>query len=322
MRGMVVEGAVTGYSPAVPDANRPRRDTLICRVYSARRAKLPEVTDPALTEKTEPKLKSAAAPEPAHEEAETALESLASICTVLAVGLFVMTFIFQNFEIPSASMEKTLLIGDHVLVDRISLAPPAHWAPFVHHRDVQRGDVIVFLKPHPETPDLYLVKRCIGIPGDHIHLEHGVVYLNGVAQNEPHAQMPRDDGDPNDAYIPYRDDFPRVDLVGIEQAASENHAAYWAIDLPNHIQNGDLVVPEGSVFAMGDNRTQSLDGRYWGFVPRENIVGRPMFVYWSFETPSDQINKTGIGDRIAFMGHVLIHIFDETRWNRTLHIVR
>src|ERR1700749_5200128 len=86
------------------------------------------------------------------EQAETPLESLASICTVLAIGLFVMTFIFQNFEIPSASMVKTLLIGDHVLVDRISLAPPAKWAPFVHYRDVRRGDIIVFLKPHPETP--------------------------------------------------------------------------------------------------------------------------------------------------------------------------
>jgi signal peptidase I len=264
---------------------------------------------------------SAVSAPPPQDEHETALESLASICTVLAVGLFVMTFIFQNFEIPSASMENTLLIGDHVLVDRVSLAPPAHWAPFVHYREVQRGDIIVFLKPHPETPDLYLVKRCIGIPGDRIHLEHGVVYLNGVAQNEPHAQMPRNDGDPEDAYIPYRDDFP-ADLEGIEQQASANNAAHWAVDLPNYVKNGELVVPPGTVFAMGDNRTKSLDGRFWGFVPRENIVGRPMFVYWSFETPADQIDKTSIGDRIGFIGHILLHIFDETRWKRTFHIIR
>jgi signal peptidase I len=262
-----------------------------------------------------------AAPATAHEEQETALESLASICTVLAVGLFVMTFIFQNFEIPSASMENTLLIGDHVLVDRISLAPPSHWFPLTHYRDVQRGDIIVFLKPHPETPDLFLVKRCIGIPGDRIHLEHGIVYLNGVAQNEPYAGMPRDDGDPDDAYIPYRDDFPS-DLPGIESASSANNAALWAIDLPNHIVNGDIVVPPGTVFAMGDNRTKSLDGRFWGFVPRENIVGRPMFVYWSFETPADQINKTGVTDRIGFMAHILLHFFSETRWSRTFHVVR
>src|SRR6202789_2385487 len=121
-------------------------------------------------------------------QTETPLESLASICTVLAVGLFVMTFVFQNFEIPSASMEKTLLIGDHVLVDRITLAPPTSLAPFVHYRDVQRGDIIVFLKPG--EPDLFLVKRTIGVPGDRIHLEHGIVYLNGVRQNEPQAGMP------------------------------------------------------------------------------------------------------------------------------------
>ena len=279
---------------------------------------MPDSTATTPDEKTTPATVPAT---PEHEDKETALESLASICTVLAVGLFVMTFIFQNFEIPSASMEKTLLIGDHVLVDRISLAPPAHWAPFVHYREVRRGDIIVFLKPHPETPDLYLVKRCIGIPGDRIHLEHGIVYLNGVAQNEPYAGMPRDDGDAEDAYLPYRDDFP-ADMAGIEQAASNNNAALWAVDLPNHIVNGDLVVPAGTVFAMGDNRTKSLDGRFWGFVPRENIVGRPMFVYWSFETPADQIDKTSVGERIAFMGHILIHIFDETRWKRTLHIVR
>jgi signal peptidase I len=259
--------------------------------------------------------------EPQQEDHETALESLASICTVLAVGLFVMTFIFQNFEIPSASMEKTLLIGDHVLVDRISLAPPSRWAPFVHYRDVRRGDIIVFLKPHPETPDLYLVKRCIGIPGDRIRLRDGVVYLNGVAQSEPYAAMPRDDGDPSDAYIPYRDDFP-ADLEGIEQAASQNNASLWALDLPNHVVDGDLVVPPGAVFAMGDNRTQSLDGRFWGFVPRENIVGRPLFVYWSFLTPPDQINKTEIADRLAFMGHILTHFISETRWSRTFHVIR
>ena len=300
---------------------RPSRDTLNLAPYAARGdISLPEIT--TTTEKSEQKTPPSdpSAP-PQQEETETALESLASICTVLAVGLFVMTFVFQNFEIPSASMENTLLIGDHVLVDRISLAPPAHWAPFTHYRDVQRGDVIVFLKPHPETPDLFLVKRCIGLPGDRIHLEHGIVYLNGVAQNEPYAQMPRDDGDPEDAYIPYRDDFP-ADLQGIEEQASANNASTWAIDLPNHVSNGDLIVPPGTVFAMGDNRTKSLDGRFWGFVPRENIVGRPMFVYWSFETPADQMNKTDLVDRISFMGHILFHIFDETRWKRTFHVVR
>ena len=249
------------------------------------------------------------------EHTETPLESLASICTVLAIGLFVMTFIFQNFEIPSASMVSTLLIGDHVLVDRITLAPPARWAPFVHYRDVRRGDIIVFFKPTPE--DLFLVKRAIGIPGDHIHLRHGVVYLNGVAQNEPYAGMPVDDGNPQHAYQPYRDDFPSIPPGPYDEVT-----ATWANDLAKYIQGDDLVVPPGKVFAMGDNRTESLDGRFWGFVPRENIVGRPLFVYWSFETPADQINKQTVSDRLGFMGHILIHIFDETRWKRTFHLIK
>jgi signal peptidase I len=257
-------------------------------------------------------------PETAEQDrTETPLESLASICTVLAIGLFVMTFIFQNFEIPSASMEQTLLIGDHVLVDRIALAPPAKWAPFVFYREVKRGDIIVFLKPNPETPDLYLVKRVIGIPGDHLHLRNGIVYLNGVAQNEPYAGKPEDDGNPQHAFDAYRDDFPSIPPPpGYQITAS------WANDLPGFIQGDDLVVPPGRVFAMGDNRTESLDGRFWGFVPRENIVGRPMFVYWSFKTPADQIEKQSVGERIGFMGHILIHIFDQTRWKRTFHLIK
>ena len=134
---------------------------------------------------------------------ETHLEAFASICGVLVLGLFALTFIFQNFAIPSSSMEKTLLVGDHVLVDRVTLAPPTHWAPLVHYRDVRRGDIIVFFKPG--EPDLYLVKRVVGVPGDRIHLVNGIVYLNGVAQDEPLAAKPTE----GNGY-PYRDDFPAI----------------------------------------------------------------------------------------------------------------
>lgn len=249
---------------------------------------------------------------------ETPLEALASICSVLVVGLFIMGFIFQNFVIPSGSMEKTLLIGDHVVVDRITIAPPTSWAPFVHYRPVKRGDIIVFLKPNPETPDLILVKRAIGVPGDHIHLRHGVVYVNGVAQNEPYAKMPNDnDGDFEDAYQPYRDDFPAIAPPPDIQVTD-----LWRVDLPTHIQGDDIVVPPDRIFAMGDNRTESLDSRFWGFVPMENIMGRPMFVYWSFQTPADQEDKTSLGDRMSFMLHVVTHFFSGTRWSRTFHVVR
>src|SRR3984957_20037929 len=156
---------------------------------------------------------------------ERPLESLASICTLLVLVIFAQAFIFQNFEIPSGSMKKTLLIGDHVLVDRSTFAPPTPWAPLVHYRDIRHGDIIVFLKPNPEQPDLILVKRAIGLPGDRIHLRNGIVYLNGVAQNEPQAAKPNNDGDPNDAYNPYRDDFPSV-----IPPPDNGLTATWALD--------------------------------------------------------------------------------------------
>jgi signal peptidase I len=144
-----------------------------------------------------------------------------------------------------------------------------------------------------------------------------VVYINGVAQKEPYVLQPGDDGHPNHAYEPFRDDFPSV-TPGPDEQVTE----LWREELPEHIQGDDLVVPPGHVFAMGDNRTESLDGRYWGFVPEKNILGRPLFVYWSFKTPADEENKTSVGDRVSFMFHILTHIFTDTRWSRTFHVIR
>jgi len=276
------------------------------------------LTDTLAQNDLEPKpLSSAPIPATGEErQTETPLESLASICTILVLWAFAVTFVFQNFEIPSASMTKTLLIGDHVMVDRMTFAPPSKWAPFVHYRDIQHGDVIVFFKPNPENPDLILVKRAIGLPGDHIHLRNGILYLNGVAQNEPQTSKP-DNSDPSGVYSPYRDDFPSIP-ADPTYGATET----WSVEEPSHIQGDDLVVPPGKIFAMGDNRLESLDSRYWGFVPRENILGRPMFVYWSFDTPADQIDKTSLGDRLGFMGHIVTHFFSATRWKRTFHVIR
>ncbi len=248
------------------------------------------------------------------ERKETLLESISGMAFVLVVGLFVLTFVAQNFEIPSSSMVPTMLIGDHLVVDHTTFAPPTKWMPLVHYRPVQHGDIIVFLKPNPESPDLILVKRAIGLPGDRIHLRHGVLYLNGVAQVEPQISMP-DDGDPMHGYQTYRDDFPSA------PPDDSNVTALWATELQSHVVNGDLVVPEGKIFGMGDNRLASLDGRFWGFIPKEAVLGRPMFIYWSFMTSEDQMYKTSANERIAFMGHILLHIFDQTRWKRTFHRV-
>jgi signal peptidase I len=240
---------------------------------------------------------------------ETPFEALASVCSVLVIGIFILTFLAQNFVIPSGSMEKTLLVGDHLLVDRVTLAPRAAWMPLVHYREPKRGDIIVFLKPGEDG--MYLVKRLVGLPGDHIHLRNGVVILNGVAQKEPHVNL-----GPEDFYSPYIDDFPSVPTSEANGVTAE-----WAVDLPTHIQGNDLVVPPGMYFMMGDHRHNSLDSRFWGFVPRANIVGRPLFNYWSFQTPDSQMERTGLSDQISWMGHVVLHFFSDTRWKRTLHPV-
>lgn len=245
---------------------------------------------------------------------EGRLQGFASLCGTFALALFVMTFVFQNFAIPSSSMASTLLVGDHVLVERATLSSPPSWTPFMPYRELHRGEPIVFYKPVEDVTGEHtiLVKRVIGIPGDRIHLRSGIVYLNGVAQNEPYAAKPTYAN-----YDPYRDDFPAIPPSG-----TFNVTAEWALDLPTHIQGEDLVVPPDSYFVMGDNRTNSLDGRYWGLVPRSNLIGRPLFVYWSFVTPEEQMYKTKPSEQASFTLHQITHFFDETRWSRTLHRVQ
>lgn len=250
---------------------------------------------------------------------ETPFEAIASICSVLVVGLYILTFLAQNFVIPSGSMENTLLVGDHLVVDRLNLAPPAKWMPLVKYREPRRGDVVVFIKPVAEPePDaegkpqyLYLVKRLIGVPGDHIHLHNGIVVINGVAQAQPYAQPTTPDN-----FSEFLDEFPSVPPSEVNGSTEA-----WAVAFPNYIQNGNLVVPPGMYFMMGDNRHNSLDSRYWGFVPRANIIGRPLFNYWSFKTPESEYEEPGIGHKIAWMGHVALHFFTDTRWERTFHVI-
>lgn len=240
---------------------------------------------------------------------ETTVEFLASLAAVLVTGLFIITFVVQAFEIPSSSMENTLLIGDHVFVNRVGFSPKTAWiGPILPYRNVQRGDIFVFL--HPAEPGLYVVKRVMGIPGDHIHLRDGAVFRIGEKLNEPYVIH-----DP-DNYNSYRDNFPAA------PPSDPNVNPDWALVLPQHIQGDDLVVPENSYFAMGDNRDVSLDSRYWGFVPKENVIGRPMFIYWSFVTPPNQWEQKEMSQRLGFLAHVIIHFFDETRWRRTLRVVR
>jgi signal peptidase I len=245
---------------------------------------------------------------------ETPVEFLASLAAVLVTGLFIITFVMQAFEIPSSSMENTLLIGDHVFVNRVQFAPKSSWVgPLLPYREIRRGDIVVFLHPDPAESGTYVVKRIMGIPGDRIHLRNGVVYRNGEELKESSYVIHQEPF----TMIPYRDNFP-----AIPPSEAYNVIPYWEEELPTHIQGDDIVVPPDHYFAMGDNRDVSLDSRYWGFIPRENVIGRPMFIYWSFETPADQYRKTSIGERVGFLARVIIHFFDETRWRRTLRVVR
>jgi signal peptidase I len=203
---------------------------------------------------------------------------------VLVVGLFILTFLAQNYVIPSGSMENTLLVGDHLVVDKITLMPPASWMPLVRYREPRRGDIVVFTKPAYQpgidptdadgTPQyIPLVKRLIGLPGDHIHLRNGIANVNGVAQPVGFAQPTTTDN-----FNEFLDDFPEVPPAEVPGSTES-----WAVNFSSYIQDGDLVVPPGMYFMMGDNRHNSLDSRFWGFVPRANILGRPLFNYWSFK---------------------------------------
>ena len=257
--------------------------------------------------------------EPVKEEKpqETAVEFLASLAGVLVTGLFIITFVLQAFEIPSSSMEDTLLIGDHVFVNRVQFAPPTSWlGRLVPYRDIRRNDIVVFLSP--EEQGLFVVKRIMGVPGDHIHLRDGNVYRNGQKLDEPYVRHKGNPADPNCSGCPYRDNFPGLAPSLANGVPNER----WQSEFRSHVQGDDLVVPPDSYFAMGDNRDVSYDSRYWGFIPRGNVIGRPMFIYWSFLTPPDQYQMRSFGDRFGFLAHIIIHFFDETRWSRTLRIVK
>jgi len=218
--------------------------------------------------------------------------------------LFATTTLVQAFVIPSASMENSLLIGDHVLVDKLTFAPPGvvsqHLLPY---REVRRGDIIVFRYPLNIKEDY--VKRAIGVPGDHIRLVNKQLMLNGHLVTEPYVIH-------RTQYLDsYRDNFPVSPDPMLPPSALDM--------LQSHVENGEVVVPAGYIFAMGDNRDDSLDSRYWGFVPRENIVGTPLVIYWSFEASTQDLTNPNIG--IGHIFDVIAHFFTKTRWERTFRLI-
>ncbi len=223
--------------------------------------------------------------------------------------LFGTTNLVQAFVIPTGSMEDTLLVGDHLLVDKLAYAPSDSFGSMIlPYQDVKRGDIIVFRKPH--ELEMTLVKRAIGLPGDRIRIVNKRLWINGKQVDEPYVQH-------KTAYfVDYRDNFPPP--ADVRTYPGDVTPAGMA--MLGNVDDGELVVPEGLYFALGDNRDYSLDSRYWGFVPRENIIGKPLIVYWSYDAPTAELLTPGVS--ASHVKDLALNFFSKTRWTRTFHLIR
>jgi signal peptidase I len=221
----------------------------------------------------------------------------------ILILLFGTTTLVQAFIVPTPSMDTTVMVGDHLLVDKLSYAPPGSFSRYLlPYTDPKRGDIIVFR--YPMDIQQNYVKRVMGVPGDHIRVVDKVVYLNGKPLTEPYVQHIF----PN--LEPYRDNFPGEPRGPVYDRAKQM--------LAEHVENGELVVPPDSYFAMGDNRDNSLDSRYWGFVPRENIIGKPLLIFWSYDAPTADL----VGYSADHFIDLAKNFFFKTRWDRELKLVR
>jgi signal peptidase I len=245
-----------------------------------------------------------------------------AVVTVI-MALFGMTFIVQAVKVPTGSMQNTITIGDHLLVNKFIFAP-GQSLPFLPQREIRRGDIIVFKYPgnplkdadpynpsdkSPENRPLFTnyVKRVIGLPGDRIRLEGQNVIVNGEIIPEHRIEAT----DNNNSKAPLQV------LKSPERKPDEPYSVYYKVDdnQPRFFdlfeQQNEITVPEDSYFVMGDNRYDSQDSRYWGYVPRDLVIGRAMFVYWSYD---ESAPSTGYG--------VLADFFVNTRWRRTGTLIK
>ncbi|HEX5483596.1 MAG TPA: signal peptidase I [Terriglobia bacterium] len=242
-------------------------------------------------------------------------DTFESLVITVILAIFGTTFVVQAFKIPTGSMENTLLIGDHLLVNKFCFADQPGWMRHVlPYRGIHRGDILVFKYPSTEAqqePGTHFVKRVIGVPGDHIRIVNRHVYVNGVLSKEPHVHHTH-------VNQPWPgDDYP---LPSGEYLPSSTLS--WDETQAQYIKNGELVVPPNDYFVMGDNREDSWDSRFWGFVPRSLISGRPLLIYWSYETPQGAYLRTSFADRVSQTTSMVVHFFTKTRWRRTFSLVR
>jgi signal peptidase I len=248
---------------------------------------------------------------PSHHDKAGFLPAFQSLFSLIVIAIFIITFCVQPFRIPSESMESTLLVGDFLLVNKQAAASDGADG-LLPVAAIHRGDIIVF--HDPTNSSLHLVKRVIGLPGDRLRLHGGHVYINGSPIVEPYAvyrPSPPDN---------FRDNFPRL------QSAEPDINSTWWIRMRNLIVNGELVIPPGNYFVLGDNRNDSDDSRYWGFVPRNAIVGKPLLIYFSLHQP--EVDDPGTWTRRAVAknpGHqpsTLDAVVDFARWGRTFQVVK
>ena len=241
---------------------------------------------------------------PSEDIGEPVRGTIAEWTITILLLLFLTTTLVQAFVIPTGSMEDTLLIGDHLLVDKLAFAPSGPVSKYLlPYTPVKRGDIIVFR--YPVDIRQTFVKRCMGVPGDHLRIANKQVYLNGVRLDEPYKVHKSDFIDS------YRDNFPSEPNVMVDRGAIDM--------LTKNVVNGEVVVPPNFYFAMGDNRDNSLDSRYWGFVPRENIIGKPLIIYWSYDAPTDQLNSSSVS--ITHVLDLAQNFFSKTRWRRTFMLI-
>jgi signal peptidase I len=263
-----------------------------------------------------PKVTSAAAegpppasPSPArsHQDGEHWLSVVQWLSSTIIIAVFVITFVTQAFQIPSESMENTLLVGDYLLVDKVHFASPGFWGKVLPYEPIGRGDIVVFR--YPVHPALHFVKRVIGLPGDHVHLSGGRVFVNGKPLDDSSYVVHK-----AGHYDSYRDDFPRGNYISMDVNSS------WWGEMRQLVQDGELIVPADHYFVLGDNRDRSLDSRYWGFVPRENIIGRPLVIYWSMKQPESAFFVVTDG-KLSRLAYTLTHLLENARWNRSMRVI-
>ncbi|MGH9600453.1 MAG: signal peptidase I [Terracidiphilus sp.] len=235
----------------------------------------------------------------------TVPEALASLLRTVVVALFILTFVMQPFLIPSESMEQTLLKGDFLLCNKQVLASPGPIGRFIlPYRNVRRGDIVVFHHPNPPL----LIKRVVAIPGDRLRIRNGRVFVDGAALSQPYAFFT-----PASRAAPAN--FPARIYTNPEVDPD------WWRQMQSLTQNGELTIPPGEYFVLGDNRNDSDDSRFWGFVPRQAILATPLVVYFSLRTASRDIPQKDANDKLGHDSNFAEKLARFARWSRIFRVV-